>query len=210
MSDAITRERLGELHEDFQKINRFHETSFREIDAKTKYWLTVSLPTFIALAGLLSKEAGSLDLPLVVAGYALEATLFVSIILLSWALGTRPIECGILRPSEPRYDYIAYFLESDERWLELQRDRLEHLLISISNNEQQNSKKSNWLSKGEASLLRGSPTAICVGAGVPFGYTAACPSGLAISTASGAIAGVIIGLFVSAVFVAIVHNSTRK
>lgn len=210
MPTTKIHERLDKLNEDFQNIKDFHEISFREIDAKAKYWLTLALPSFIALAGILYKQAGMLSFPLVVSGYSLGTTLFVSVILLSWALGSRSIECGVRRPKEPKFSSIQYYLESDERWLELQRANFEHLLEAISNNEYQNSQKSTWLCLGEASLLRGSPTAICAGAGIAFGYTTACPSGLGSPTIAGVVAGIIVGLCVSATFVAFAHNTTKK
>lgn len=210
MSDTKTEEKLDKLNNDFQSIKKFHEISFREIDAKAKYWLTVALPTFVALAGILYKQGGVLSLSLIVSGYALGVTLFVSVILLSWALGSRSIECGVLRPAEPKFSSIEYYLESDERWLELQHEKFEHLLAAISNNERQNIQKSKWLSLGEASLLRGSPTAVVAGAGIAFGYTTACPSWFTTPTIAGVVAGIIVGLCVSATFVALVHNATKN
>lgn len=210
MSDTKLQERLETLNENFQSIKDFHERSFREIDAKAKYWLTVALPTFVALAGILYKQGAAFGLPLMVSGYALGVTLFVSVILLSWALGSRSVECGILRPAKAEFSSIQYYLEGDERWLELQRANFEHLLTAISNNECQNSQKSKWLSLGEASLLRGSPTAIVAGAGMAFGYTTACPSWFATPTIAGAVAGIIVGLCTSATFVALAHNTTEK
>lgn len=209
MVDEKRAQRIADLRAEFQRLIDFHEVSFRDIDAKAKYWLTITLPTFVALAGYLYKNGADMGLPLYVAGYALAANLFVSTFLLSSALGARRVESGILIPTSHRFQDVQYFLESDDHWQELREDQAAELLRAIGNNQARNAEKSRWLRLGEASLLRGAPAAICIGGGCAFGYTAACPSGLgAVSTVAGTVAGIGIGLAASAVFVAVAHRAT--
>lgn len=209
MEENQTTIRLSELKAEFQRLISFHEISFRDIDAKAKYWLTITLPTFVALTGYLYKNSSDIGFSLYVASYALAANLFVSIFLFSSALGARRVESGILHPKSQSFLDIRYFLESPDRWQELQKDQVEELLRAIGINEQSNSIKSKWLRFGEASLLRGVPTSICIGGGGAFGYSTTCPSGLTvIPTLAGTISGIGVGLIVSTIFVALAHRGS--
>ncbi|OWY08713.1 hypothetical protein B6V74_12875 [Thioclava sp. F42-5] len=210
MSNEVTRERLAEIKTEFQRLIEFHEASFREIDAKAKYWLTLSLPTFITLAGYLYKSGAQLELPLLVSGYALATILFIATFLLSYVLGSRRVESGILKPTSNEFSDVGYYLKTNETWCEYLDDQTAETLRAAGHNETQNNIKSRWLRLGEVSLLRGAPTAVCVGGGGAFAYTAASPSGLAAATPAlaGAAAGIAIGGATAAVFVAISHFRT--
>ena len=51
MSDNTRAQQLQQLFSDFEKGIKFHAISFREIDEKAKYWLTVALPSMFGLIG---------------------------------------------------------------------------------------------------------------------------------------------------------------
>jgi hypothetical protein len=209
MEDDAKAERVAELRLSFQRLIDFHEASSKDIEAKAKYWLTAALPSFVALIGYLFKSLEAMPLPLLVAGCALAANLFVSTFLLSYTLTAQWIESGILIPTSIKVDDALYSVKSENRWSELQKDQLAELLRSIRHNQEGNAVKSHRLRLGEASLLRGAPASICVGAGCAFGYAAACPSGFSFSvpTVAGAIAGIGVGLVVTAVFVGVAHSA---
>ena len=223
MTDEKTVPRLGELKAEFRKLLDFHEKSFAEIDAKAKYWLTLTLPSFVALMGYLFKQGASMPLALLVAGSSLAACLFVSTILFSMVLVSRRVESGILAPTSRKVGDITYFLESGDRWAELLVDQTAEMLRSISNNEKQNAYKASRMRRGEVSLLRGAPTAICLAGGSAFLYTAACPSGFATTVATtigvtsggpaigvAAAAGIAIGAGTVAAFVLVDHFFTKR
>jgi hypothetical protein len=200
--------RIADLRAEFQRLIDFHGVSFRDIDDKAKYWLTITLPAFVALAGYLYQNGTQMGFPLIVAGYALAANLFVSTLLFSTALGAQRVESGILTPVDHDFRSIEYFLESAANWRSLQENQTSEILRAIRNNEARNAEKSRWLQFGEASLFRGAPAAICVGGGCAFAYTTACPSGLgAIPIVTGTVAGIGVGLAVSAAFVAFTHRT---
>lgn len=219
MADEKRVQRIADLRAEFQRLINFHEVSFRDIDAKAKYWLTITLPTFVALAGYLYKNGADMGLPLYVAGYALAANLFVSTFLLSSALGARRVESGILVPTSHRFQDVQYFLENDDHWQELSEDQTAELLNAIKTNQATNAEKSRWLRRGEMSLLRGAPAAICLAGGSAFLYAAACPRWLATpagvgscgSSAGGGVtaAGIAIGVATAAALVFADHFITK-
>lgn len=214
MSTQQRIERIDSLKNEFRTLIEFHESSFREIDAKAKYWLTLTLPSFVALLGYLTKQWASLPLTLLAGGSALAVCLVASIYLFSSVLLSRRVESGILVPSSRLFQDAVYFLETDENWRELREDQAQEMLHAITNNEAQNAHKAAKMRRGEVSLFRGTPAAICLAGSCAFAYTAACPSGFAatgigISTA-GAIAGTAIGGCTAAAFVAFDHFSTLK
>ena len=219
LTDEKMIQRFSEMKLEFRKLLEFHEKSFGEIDAKAKYWLTLTLPSFVALMGYLFNRGAAMPLALLVAACSLAACLFVSTILFSNVLVARPVERGILAPESRNIKDVVWYLESDERWLELSKDQTAEMLRSIANNETQNALKSLRMRRGEASLLRGSPTAICLAGGSALLYAAACPSGFAAvatgvrtgGSAAGiaAAAGIATGLGVAAAFAFVGHSNTK-
>ncbi|GGO50303.1 hypothetical protein SAMN05444398_1011059 [Roseovarius pacificus] len=205
-------QRIGELKAEFQRLVEFHETSFREIDAKAKYWLTAALPSFIALAGYLFKHGDSLALPLLVSGCALATCLFIAVYLFSSVLLSLRVESGILTPKSRQFDDAECFIKTSEDWAELCELQAQELLDAITINETQNAQKSTRLRRSEVALFRAVPTGICLAGGSAFAYAAACPSGLATTgaTAAGTVAGIAIGAGTAAAFVALDHVVTRR
>lgn len=92
------------------------------------------------------------------------------------------------------------------------------MLRAIANNEAQNAFKASRLRRGEVSLLRGAPTAICLAGGSALLYATTCPSRFATTTAgigssglaTGSIAaGIAIGIGTAAALVFSDHFVTR-
>jgi len=188
----------------------FHAESFREIDEKAKYWLTISLPSFVGILGYGFQQGTSLSLYLVVIFSSISACLFVAIFHLAATLSSVAVEGGVLLPGSPgsrEFSDVGYFLESAEHWLELEEDQAKEMLKAAASNEMQNTRKSVHLKRGELLLFRGVPTAVGLAACATFGYTSACPTGLA-TTSTGVIAGIGIGACVAAAFAVFAHVRT--
>ncbi|WP_209833793.1 hypothetical protein [Ruegeria sp. HKCCE3926] len=188
-------EKYAELKAEFQKLLNYHESSFRDIDAKAKYWLTVTLPSFIAICGYLTKQVNTLPLAMLVGGSALAACLLISTWCFTAVMLSVRVESGILAPTSRKVEDIDYFLKSPKSWLELSQDQANEMLHAVAINENQNARKSRWLRRGEVSLFFAAPTAACIGGCAAFLYTAACPSrftttGLVAGTSAGAAIGI--------------------
>ncbi|QCO54843.1 hypothetical protein EOK75_02990 [Pseudorhodobacter turbinis] len=219
MTDEKGIQRLNVVKAEFRKLLDFHEKSFAEIDTKARYWLTLTLPSFVALMGYMFKQGTTMSLPLLVANSALAACLFVSTILFSSVLVSRRVESGVLIPASRQIGDLAWYLETDENWAELHHDQAAEMLRSIANNETQNNFKAAQMRRGEVSLLRGAPTAICLAGGSALLYTTTCPSWLATvatgigtsgpTTGSVAATGIAIGVGTAAAFILADHFSTK-
>ena len=115
LTDEQSVERLAKLKLDFEKLLAFHEKSFAEIDAKAKYWLTITLPSFVALMGYLLNQGYANSPAFFVATCSLTCCLFASTILFSFVLISRQVESGILAPRSRDLRDVGWYLESDER-----------------------------------------------------------------------------------------------
>ena len=165
MADEKRAERLAQIKAEFQRLLEFHAQSFVEIDGKAKYWLTLTLPAFVALIGYLIKEGRGMPLELLVPSSALAVCLFISTFLFSSVLISRRVESGILAPESRKIGDVDWYLEKEEQWRELSIHQAAEMLRSIANNETQNSLKGSRLRLGEISLFRSTPTSICLAAG---------------------------------------------
>lgn len=219
MVDEKRTERITRVKAEFQKLLEFHARSFLEIDDKAKYWLTITLPSFVALMGYLLKEGSTMPLELMIAACALASCLFVSTIFFSNVLVSRRVESGILVPESREFSDVGWYLENAEQWEELSKDQTAEMLRSIKNYEVQNGLKAAQLRRGEISLLRGAPTSICLAASAAFLHTAACPSGLATTagvssggatTLTAAGAGIAISALIIAALILANHFATRS
>ena len=79
MSENIRAQRLQQIFSDFGKGIQFHAVSFREIDEKAKYWLTVALPSMFGLIGYGFQQGRNLSPYLEVVFPSVAICLFVSI-----------------------------------------------------------------------------------------------------------------------------------
>ena len=218
MSDDMEKvERLKSLNTEFRRLIDFHATSFREIDEKARYWLTASLPAFLALSGYLTNKLDQLGFEFICAGFALSTCLLISVYLFANTLLSLNVQSGVLAPRSRSFEAAASVLESDEKWEKLTLQQTEELLRAVKNNETQNARKSKRLKRAEISLFLAAPTAVCLSAGAAFGYAAAGPFFAATTTATSVVvypglaagAGVIIGGLTVATFLVSSHYRTR-
>ncbi|MEM8692444.1 MAG: hypothetical protein AAGG57_11230 [Pseudomonadota bacterium] len=205
-------EKIDYLKSEFCSLIDFHAISFKDIENKARYWLTVTLPSFFALLGYLINDKSVLDLTLMLAGYALLTCLAVAIYYFSSVLISVRVESGVLVPPNRDLAEAKTAIEDDEKWVDLVDNQLGELLRTIKVNEAANSRKSQRLSFGECSLFRAAPTATVLAAASAFLYTATspllslAPSGTpagAVSAALAAGAGFGIGAAVTAAFLAL-------
>lgn len=208
-------QRLNALRSEFRDLIEFHEKSFKDIDDKGRYWLTITLPAFLALFGYLINEPDSVSAPLLSAGCALATCLAITTFFFSSVLISERVESGILAPMNKDIDGLSGVVDDDKQWNDLPQHQAKELLRAIKVNEAANSRKSTKLSKAEWSLFRSAPAATVLAAGLTFVYTASGPltgsatAGLStrvISTSAAAGLGIGVGTIVAAAAIAIRHR----
>lgn len=208
-------ERLDALKTEFRILIEFHAISFNDLDNKARYWLTVTLPSFLALFGFLISEQSSLSAPLLCAGYSLATCLAAATYYFSSVLLSENVESGILTPPNRDFDDVKPMIEDDDKWDSLADRQVGELLRAIQINESANARKSERLSRAEWSLFRAAPTATVLAAGSAFAYAASSPilsltpAGSATgntATTAAAGTGFAVGAAVTAAFLGIRHH----
>jgi len=200
-------DRIESLKHEFEKGVAFHANSFREIDVKAKYWLTLTIPAFIGLLGYGFQKGNNLSVYLAAIIASISVCLIGSIYFLSKTLGSVRVESGILSPGDDGFDSAEYFLESEKNWLELKRDQAKAMSDAFVLNDHQNTKKSRNLFTAEKILFTGLPTAACLAVGATaicstLLDTTSCPRWLPTAGATSGIAiGVAIGTCLTAIFI---------
>ncbi|MBS9718503.1 hypothetical protein ACFFUT_09170 [Pseudohalocynthiibacter aestuariivivens] len=219
MSDSEKRaQRVSLLRVEFEKLLQFHAESFREIDAKAKYWLTACLSAFLGLMGYGFQNAEILSIYFVVVFAAVNTSLLIAIYFFASTLGVKMVLSGVLLPGTRKFKDIEYFLENDKHWAELEVDQTQQILDSIASNERLNAAKSLSVRYAEISLFRGVPGSACLAAVGTFLYTAACPSWLAAATivrssattGAAVVAGAVIGAGFSGALIVVRHYRDPK
>jgi len=177
-------ERLNALRLEFKSLIEFHAIGFKDLDDKARYWLTVTLPSFLALFGYLIKEQSVLDMPLLCAGYSLATWLVTATYYFSSVLLSQKVESGILSPPNRDFSEVKPMIEDDDKWSDLADKQVGELLRALQINESGNRRKSTKLSRAERSLFRAAPVAtiLAAAAGV-IGTTATAGVGIAIGAA---------------------------
>jgi hypothetical protein len=204
-------EKLAKLKTEFEKAMYFHAESFKEIDEKAKYWLTICLPAFLGLVGYGVQNGAALSIYLIVIFCAVSVCLAASIYFFSETLSSVPVEGGVRLPGKlgnRDFDQINYFLLSESHWQELEEDQAKEMLLAAASNELQNKKKSVNLKRAELLLFRGLPAAASIAACATFGYSSACPRGFSIAV--GVAAGIVIGTGLVAALLVFAHLRTHK
>ena len=224
MDEKPQSARLDRLKSDFRSLLVFHENSFKEIDGKARYWLTVTLPSALALSAFVLEKHSTLSPLLVSSTTALAVSLLIAVYIFSSTLMSLQIQSGILAPKSRVFTNSRDVVEEEEKWEELQLKQADELLRAIKNNESQNAVKSRRLRRAEVSLFRGAPTGTILAACAAFAYTRASPlfgaapcTTALVSDTSPATAGIAaagIGTFVgagtTALFVAFDHYRTSR
>lgn len=184
--------RLDLLKGEFRRLLDFHASSFKELDDKARYWLTITLPSFLALSAFLLESHSELGNPLIGAGTALATCLLASSIFFALVLLSSRIESGVLTPTNRDFESVREVLEDDDKWFSIVDDQAAQLLSAVKNNENANNKKSRRLSRAETSLFLATPTAVTLAAAcAALAYSAAGPfsGGSTAAASAGAIGG---------------------
>lgn len=213
MTDTKTNivEKLREVRLDFLTLLEFHAKSFLEIDQKAKHWLTLTLPSFLALTSYMFSKGSTMQLPLLSVAGAVASCLFISSMFFSVALMSRNIESGILTPQSRKIDDLEYFLQDELRWQELARNQAQAMLDAIANNESMNKAKGSWVRRGEISLFLATTSAIFFVGVIGFRYAAAYPDRLdSVTAVTAAIVGFTAGGLLCGIFVFVDHLCHRK
>lgn len=199
--------KLRLLRNEFEKGIDFHAESFREIDAKAKYWLTLTLPGFLAILSYAFQKGSDLSLYLVTSFSSVAVCLVFSIFFFAKTLGSVRVESGILSPGEEGFESANYFLSTDESWAELEYDQVKEACRAFVENEQQNTRKSRHLRNGERLLFWGLPAASCLAVGATFLDATAGPSWLAptAGASTAAATGIVIGAALTAALITFGH-----
>lgn len=207
MNDTIKK--LDDVKCDFWTLYKFHEDSFRDIDAKARYWLTVSLPALIGLAGYLLEKYEALSVATTSLITAAMVVIALSILAFAATIRSSYVLSGVLAPPNRDIGGLDYFIENDENWLELKRDQLQELLRAIHNNESETNKKAKFLGLAETLLFVGLPAAAFLAASAAFAYTTTSPvwlGSLRIPLPAGPSIGIACGLLVCIAIVCTVHR----
>jgi hypothetical protein len=213
LADATEKsERIRVLRGEFEKGINFHAESFREIDAKAKYWLTLMLPSLIALMTYAFQQGPRLSIYLIAVFSSISVCLVLATYFFAKTLGALRVESGILSPGDHGFDSAKYYLESNERWAELEEDQAKEACRAFVENDRQNSRKSQRLRSGENLLFRGLPAAACLAVGATFLDATAGPGWFAPSAraSTGVTAGIAVGACVCAFLVAFDHFFALK
>lgn len=153
-------ERLCHLREEYRNGLEFHRIEFSEIEKKVKYYITVLVPSFLAIGGYTFRDLPDTGEQMSAYFACLLTILFFAILMLALSLKARGTDAGILRPDPPEVSSMAYYLDGDDaRWLMLLEAETQEALNSFAKNEHENKKKSGWLLRGEVTLFFGVPFA---------------------------------------------------
>lgn len=189
--EDTTNSRRQKLEDEFKELLNFHNKGFEDIDRKAQYWLTISLPAFIALCGIIMESDRALSIPFLAASSALVLCLLVAIYFLSSAIHAKLILSGRLRVKADETDIVEKSISTSRDWQLVRRRQTEELLKAIENNEEANKLKSTALKRGETLLFVSCPTAVLLAGCAAFGYTAANPLHGTGATATGVIASAV-------------------
>lgn len=163
--------------------------SFKELDDKARYWVTITLPSFLALSAYLLESYPTLGQPVICAGSALATCLLFSSLMFASVLLSERVESGVLVPPDHDFGSAKAILEKDVEWYSLVDKQAYELVRAIKVNEGANNKKSRRLWRAETSLFLATPAAVVFATGSAFAYAAAGPIGTA--TTAVATAGVV-------------------
>lgn len=181
MESNIESLRLEKLKQEFSKFLDFHATSFKELDDKAKYWLTIAFPLLIASVGYLLDKADEASPILVSAGWAFVTSLLIAI---RWfaAVGiSATVRSGFLRPTRDHEALLKKVISNGEEWRDLEFKQAIELLDALTQNETTNESKSRRLRNAEISFFRLAPISTMTAAITAFSYSSAAPPSIPIA-----------------------------
>ena len=190
-------ERLEGLRINFDRGVSFHLDSFEALERKSKYWLTLSLPSLLGAVGALVQNESSISQNLEAFLASVATCLFVAIFCLGRSIVSTKMSSGIAAPPGWEYSLSEDFLETDEKWREFEELRAKLACEAFAFNEQQNVKKAKLVSLGEELLFFGIPLCLlAVGIGLAISHTAlpACVATIVPSLTGGGVVGALIVL----------------
>lgn len=209
MEETTRTLRLSQVFADFEKGVQFHALSFREIDEKAKYWLTLALPSLFGLIGYGFQKGQELSPYLEVVFSSVSVCLFCAIYYFARTLGTETVRAGITRPDSSNFVDVYYFFESTENWVEYNEFKVKTAFEALDFNESCNYRKSGRLKSAEALLFIGVPgssfLAVCLAfadSRVAHGWWSTTPASVAI--------GIAVGILVAAAILLFAHNRFLK
>ena len=204
------RERTQHILEDLRRGLEFHASSFREIDEKAKYWLTVGVPSLIGLSGYAFQKGFSLSPYLLSLIIAVVSCLFAAVYFFAATIGSSSISAGILLPEDQKAESCLYYSQSDETWGQYETLRVGNTLSALLSNERQNKRKGSRLQVAEALLFRGVPTAACVAASCAALIDVCVAHGRGIGPTAVIATGIAVGTGTAAAFWIATHRRTSK
>lgn len=168
--------RTEELKTEFQRSLDFFNDSFEYIDNKARYWLTLILPSLVALAGYLLNNFEKLPSIIVLLASASAVILLAATWHLSSVLISKEIDSGIISPVSGKVDDISPYTETDEKWLELLQNQIEAKLLAEVENSKTLEEKSKSMNYAEVCLFRTLPFGLASIVVLALLYFAAFPS----------------------------------
>ena len=209
MTEAeVVLERKQHILDDLRRGLEFHASSFKEIDDKAKYWLTVSVPSLIGASGYALQMGFSLSPYLLSMMDAVLICLFAAVYFFAATIGSITVSAGILIPEDQKAESCLYYAQSQENWEQYEALRVKITLSALLQNERQTQRKGRHLLVAEALLFRGVPTAACAAA-VCAAFTDVCVAhGRGIGATAAIVTGIAIGTGTVATFWIATHNRT--
>lgn len=208
-SDA-SQKRTHEILDDLRRGLEFHASSFREIDEKAKYWLTVSVPSLIGLSGYAFQKGFDLSPYFLSLIIAVVICLFAAVYFFAATIGSSSISAGIVMPKDQKAESCLYYSQSAETWEQYETLRVSNALSALLSNERQNKRKGSHLQVAEALLFRGVPTAACVAAICATLIDVCVAHGRGIGPTATIATGIAIGTGTAAAFWIFAHRRTSK
>lgn len=159
----MTENRVWAIRDIFNDGNSTLIKSFFDLDKKAQFWMGISL------AGLLGLPSYGLrndfqNLPyFVLSACSCWICFLLATIFLSKTLKLRKLSTGILTIENcENFQPFDYFLVSDRKWKELERDQAEFAFLSFNKNKTTCSDKAKKLVIAEALLFWGIPICLCL------------------------------------------------
>lgn len=206
----LNQERTSKILAELRRGLDFHASAFKEIDEKAKYWLTVCIPSLVALIGYISQQGSNFNSIFLSISTALALCLFLSVYFFSATIGSISIAAGIAIPEDQKADSCMFYTRSSEIWEQYEHIRIEKTLRALLCNETQSRHKGRKLRIAEALLFRAVPTAACI-SGIGTALIDACVTHWWWAGPRAPIgAGVVIGSGTAAVFWFLAHRQARK
>jgi hypothetical protein len=209
MEENSRSKMMKQLIADFEKGIQFHAVSFREIDDKAKYWLTLALPSLFGLIGYGFQQGQELSPYLMAVFSSVSVCLFAAIYFFARTLDSVSVSGGIARPQSSEFNDLFYFLENPAHWTEYEEEKAKTAFEALELNERCNERKALRLKYAERLLFLGVPSAAFLTVGLAFAdsrITHWWPG----TAAASVTAGIVVGASVSATLLIVAHRRIPK